>query len=398
MASFREKKPVYDKLTGEQYFEPDMQLLREKLPNNPLCKRQYLKPDKHQKEALWALLDVVGKDDIVKNRRAWAKEQAKKLLGKIAEEAGTLNAKMEQAETLEALEAIYTRIKEITEPVPDDVKATMFKLTDSVYAKMKEQLDPEKQKAAELEKLNQELLEVDFDKSKQKDLAAFVRRLGDNLGVVPVDMKKTTIQPILEQYVGKLKTLKALKIDKNNLGSSPGSDMKGLQGTEGEAGVKNYDYTKELIECKILFFKASISKTADDANEFITELKQKVNRIPEDQLKDAFGNIDWKNFAFDSKNFSGELIHEYPLGDAKKYDEFLKSEIKRLETELENLGDQNLDLEDENEELKDENQELQQENEQLNEDLEAEKKSGTKDQENSKNTKSTPTSSGESSK
>ncbi|WP_319502560.1 hypothetical protein [uncultured Draconibacterium sp.] len=168
MASFREKKPVYDKLTGVQYFEPDMELLREKLPNNPLCKRQYLKPEKHQKEALWALLDVVSKDDIVLNRRKWAKEQAKVLISKMAVEAGLLTGKMGKAETQQALETIYTRIKEITEPVPDNVKSIIIKDADSVYAKMKDKLDPEKQKAAELEKVNQELLEVDFDKANKR--------------------------------------------------------------------------------------------------------------------------------------------------------------------------------------------------------------------------------------
>lgn len=303
MASFREKKPVYDKLTGEQYFEPDMQLLREKLPNNPLCKRQYLKPDKHQKEALWALLDVVSKDEIVKNRRAWAKEQAKELLGKIAEEAGTLTAKMEKAENLEALEAIFTRIKEITEPVPDDVKDTMFKLADSVYVKMKDQLDPEKQKAAELEKLNQELLEADLEKAPQKVLAAYVRKLGDNLGVVPKDMKKATILPILQHYV------------------------------------------------------ASLAKEAPGDGKPKTEVPAESDKTNE-----------------------------------------LKEENEELENENEELRDQNSDLEDENEELKDEKQELQQQNESLEEQLDAEKKSGTKAPENSKSTKSTRTSSGESSK
>nr|WP_319266029.1 hypothetical protein [uncultured Draconibacterium sp.] len=379
MASFREKKPVYDKLTGVQYFEPDMELLREKLPNNPLCKRQYLKPDKYQKEALWALLDVVSKDDIVLNRRKWAKEQAKNLLGKIAEEAGTLTAKMEQAENLEALEAIFTRIKEITEQVPEDVKATMFKLADSVYAKMKEQLDPEKQKAAELEKLNQELLQVDFDKSKQKDLAAFVRRLGDNLGVVPTDMKKTTIQPILEQYVANLP-----KVDKG--GGEPKTEVPADLDKTNE--LIDLPYTKDLLECKILFLKASTSETESAANVFIDELRKRVNLIPEALLKEVFGNIDWKNFKIDE---------EY-LTSHKDVKDGLLSEIESLESELEELRDQNSDLEDENEELKDENQELQQENEQLNEDLEAEKKSGTTAPENSKSTKSTPTSSGESSK
>lgn len=379
MASFREKKPVYDKLTGEQYFEPDMQLLREKLPNNPLCKRQYLKPDKHQKEALWALLDVVGKDEIVKNRRAWAKEQAKELLGKIAEEAGTLTAKMEQTGTLEALETIYTRIKEIVEPVPEKEREVMMKLADSVYAKMKDQLDPEKQKAAELEKLNQELLEVDLEKATQKVLAAYVRKLGDNLGVVPVDMKKATIQPILEQYVFNLP-----KVDEG--GGEPKTEIPAESDKTNE--LVELPYTKDLIECKILFLKASTSETEAAANVFIDEIRKRVNLIPEELLKEVFGNIDWKNFKIDE---------EY-LTSHKDVKDGLLGEIEALESELDELRDQNSELEDENEELKDENSELEARNSELENDLEAEKKSGTKAPENSKSGKSTQPSSGENSK
>lgn len=86
--SYREKRAAYDGMKGTQYFEPDMQLLRKHLPNHELCKRKYLKPEKHQAEALWALLDAVSKDDIVKNRRGWFKAQMKKKVNAIAKEAG----------------------------------------------------------------------------------------------------------------------------------------------------------------------------------------------------------------------------------------------------------------------------------------------------------------------
>lgn len=298
--SFREKKPLLDSMRGVQYFEPDMALLKKHLPNHELCKRKYLKPEKHQAEALWALLDVLSQDDIVKNRRGWFKSQVKKKVNAIAKESGKLTAEMERAETLVALETIFTRIKEVVEPVPEDVRATMMKLADSVYAKQKVALtvDPEKEKAEKLELINNTLLKLDLKEATQKDMAKIVRDLGDNLGATPINMKGDTLRPLLLQYVANL----------------PKTDT-------GNGKVKP------------------------------------ETRNPE-----------------------------------------LESENEELKEELENKEEEVSDLEDEKDDLQEENEELQQQNENLEEQLEEQKKSEEPAAANVKNGKSTPTSSGESSK
>lgn len=71
--NYKEKRAAYDSLKNPQYFEPDMALLKEKLPDNALLKRKYMNPEKHEAEALWSLLDVVSKEDVVMNRREFFK-------------------------------------------------------------------------------------------------------------------------------------------------------------------------------------------------------------------------------------------------------------------------------------------------------------------------------------
>ena len=126
--SYREKKAAYDKMQGVSYFEPDMNLLRDKNPKHPICKRKYLKPEKHQKEALWSLLDILSVDEIVKNRRAYFKKAEQKRVKAGIKELGDLLEKAMNAETLVAAKALSATITEKSETMPEVVKAETLKV------------------------------------------------------------------------------------------------------------------------------------------------------------------------------------------------------------------------------------------------------------------------------
>ncbi|WP_319502561.1 hypothetical protein [uncultured Draconibacterium sp.] len=83
-----------------------------------------------------------------------------------------------------------------------------------------------------------------------------MRRLGDNLGVVPIDMKKTTIQPILMRYVanlpkedpgdGKPKTEVPADLDKTNELTVENEDLENEKETLRDQNSDLEDENEEL--------------------------------------------------------------------------------------------------------------------------------------------------------
>ena len=93
--NFKEKKIAYDNLKGEQYFEADLSLLKEKAPGNEWCKKKIFHPAKAQAEILWILLDLVTKEDVITNRREILKKKEPEKVKELAAENEDLKAEIE---------------------------------------------------------------------------------------------------------------------------------------------------------------------------------------------------------------------------------------------------------------------------------------------------------------
>ena len=207
--SYREKRASYDKMQGVSYFEPDMNLLREKNPNHPLCKRKFLKPEKCQKEALWSLLDIISAEEIVKNRRAYFKKAEQKRIRDAIKECAKLMEQLALSNNLVGAKALCVAIKEKAVNLPEAVKAETVKIVDEVMADLSEKLDPAKIKAKKAEEAKATaitgLLKIDIDTAKQSVLGNYAKILG----IKGENKKAATLRPLLKEYLKKAEEKKA---------------------------------------------------------------------------------------------------------------------------------------------------------------------------------------------